>query len=261
MARTLDQVLSELDSVYNPQIDSIRQRQSAIPDQLKSEEQGLAAQQTEAYGEILNGARRRGLGFSGIPVGEQAKYNATQYMPALARLRQSGREQAMTLEDAILGIQERRRTQGQSIFENERAFAEQQRQFDAQLAESRRQAAAQAAQMAQMTLDYQQQNQQPEAPAAPVSNGAYSFKNGKDGSGGFNFNDAYGNAISAAQYAAANKINFLDLIRKMAASGDVYARNALNSATGPGVIDKNKYYWLYNARAPKKGGGGGGGGW
>lgn len=108
-ARALDQILAELGSVYDPQVNSIRQRQALIPQQIADEERGLGARQEQAFGDILGGARRRGLGFSGIPLGEQAKYTSTEYLPALARLRQSGREQAMSLEDAILGIQERRR--------------------------------------------------------------------------------------------------------------------------------------------------------
>jgi hypothetical protein len=111
---------------------------------VNAEEQGLQAKQTQAYGEIVDGARRRGLGFSGIPLGEQAKYNSTEYMPALARLKQSARDNAMSLEEAILGINERRTTQAQSMFENERTFAEQQRQFNASLEEQRRQSAAAA---------------------------------------------------------------------------------------------------------------------
>lgn len=141
--RTLDQVLSSLGSVYDPQIASVRKRQAAIPGQVAAEEQGLQAKQTSAFDEIVGGARRRGLGFSGIPIGEQAKYNATEYMPALARLRQGAREQALSLEDAILGINERRRAQAQSIYDTDRTFAEQRRQFNENLRLQREQMAAQ----------------------------------------------------------------------------------------------------------------------
>lgn len=140
--RTLESVLASLDSVYKPQVESIRQRQSLIPQQIQAEEQGLQAKQTQAFGDILGGARRRGLGFSGIPLGEQAKYTSTEFLPALARLKQSGREQAMSLEDAILGIQERRNSQGQNIFQFEQSLAEQRRQFDEQQKLAREQAAA-----------------------------------------------------------------------------------------------------------------------
>lgn len=150
--RTLDQVLASLDSVYNPQIEQIRQRQGLIPGQLAEEEKGLQAKQEQAFGDILGGARRRGLGFSGIPLAEQAKYTSTEFLPAIARLRQQGKEQAMSLEDAILGIQEKRSTFGNQLYQQElsqdlaeRQFQESIRQFNEQLAAQARERAAAAA--------------------------------------------------------------------------------------------------------------------
>lgn len=153
-ARSLEQIFSELGSIYDPQANLIRQQQSAIPGQIAEEEKGLGAKQEAAFGEILGGARRRGLGFSGIPLSEQAKYTSTEFLPALARLRQSGREQATSLEQAILGIQERRGSQAQAIRQSEeqqdlaeRQFAESIRQFNEQLraqAEERARSAAAA---------------------------------------------------------------------------------------------------------------------
>lgn len=150
--RTLDQIISELGSTYDPQINSIRQRQNLIPGQVAEEEKGLQAKQENAFGDILGGARRRGLGFSGIPLAEQAKYTSTEFLPALARLKQSGREQAMSLEDAILGITERRNTLAQNLQQQdyqrslqERQMAEQIRQFNENLAAQRESARQQAA--------------------------------------------------------------------------------------------------------------------
>lgn len=258
--RTLQQILTEMDGVYAPQVDSLRQRQAAIPGQIQAEEQGLGAKQETAFGDILNGARRRGTGvaFGGIPAAEQAKYTATEYLPALARLRQSGREQAMSLEDAILGINERKYTMGQNIYSQEQQMAEQRRQFDEQMKAQREQAARAAAAASSFapSLGGGGGGQGPQGPAVK---GSYGYKNGKDGSGGYAFTDAIGNPISASQYAALNKINFSDLLTKMAQSGDSYARNALNSRTGPGIIDPNKFSLLFNISAPKKSGGAGGG--
>jgi len=145
MAKSLDQIISELNSSYQPQVDLLRTRQQAIPGAIKAEETALGAKKDQAYDDILSGARRRGLGFAGIPLGEQAKYAATEYTPALARLRQSGQEQATSLEESILGINERRNTLAQTIYQQERDRDEQIRQFNAQLAEqaaARRAAAA-----------------------------------------------------------------------------------------------------------------------
>lgn len=145
MAQTLQQVIQSLNSVYNPQVGLLRERQKALPAQMQAEEQGLQAKQTQAYDEILGGARRRGMGFSGIPLAEQAKYNSTEYMPALARLRQQSKDQAMSLEEAILGVRERQQGTGMSYWQAlnaqdqwQREFNERKRQFELGLAESRR---------------------------------------------------------------------------------------------------------------------------
>lgn len=134
-ARSLEQILGELGSIYDPQLANVRQRQALIPQQVAEEEKGLQAKQEQAFGDILGGARRRGLGFSGIPLSEQARYTSTEFLPALARLKQQGREQAMTLEDAILGIQERRNTLGQQLRQQDVDNDYRERVFQADIAE------------------------------------------------------------------------------------------------------------------------------
>lgn len=243
--RTLQQVYSELDTVFTPQIDLIRQRQQAIPGQVQAEENGLRAQEQDYFDNtIMTGARRRGLGFSGIPEGERARYGATQFMPALARLRQGAREQATSLEEAILGINERRSTMGQQIFSQEQQMAEQRRQFDENLRFQREQMAAQqraasAAAGGGGIGGYigggganipAGGTQQPAAGGGAKA--AYGFKNGKNGAGGFWFTDANGRAISAATYAQLTGANLAQLLNKMAASGD---RGAAAALKGPGV--------------------------
>jgi hypothetical protein len=170
--RTLDQVLASLGSIYDPQIAQLRQRQELIPGQIVEEEKGLQARQEQAFGDILGGARRRGMGFSGIPLAEQAKYTSTEFLPAIARLRQQGKEQAMSLEDAILGINERRGSLGNQLYQNElsqdlaeRQFQESVRQFNAQLAEQAQQRAA-AAQSSSASL-YGSASQQPKQATSP----------------------------------------------------------------------------------------------
>jgi hypothetical protein len=130
--RTLQQIISELSPTFKPQIKSLEQRAQLIPGQIQAEESALGAQKDQAYEDIVSGARRRGLGFSGVPLGEQAKYAATDYAPALARLRQSGQERAYSLQDAILGINERRDTLGQQIYQTEQDRAAQERARAAQ---------------------------------------------------------------------------------------------------------------------------------
>lgn len=144
--RTLAQIISELDPTYQPQIDNIRTQQAAIPGQIQAQEQGLQAKQNDAFGSIMDQSRARGVGFSGIPLGEQARYTGSTYLPALANLRTAGVQQATSLSEAINQINERKNTFGQHIYGQEQDRAEQQRQFNAQMeAQRQQQAEARAA--------------------------------------------------------------------------------------------------------------------
>lgn len=231
-AKTLDQVLAELNPSYQPQLDTIRQRQSMIPGQVQEGETQLNAKQDQAFGDIVNGARRRGLGFSGIPISEQAKYTSTEFLPALARLRQSGQEQAFSLEDSINQILERRNTLAQNMVQQsqqqdlaERQFAEQQRQF----------------------------NEQQRASQAGGFSPSYGGGGGGAGGGGqaqgatmqqrgdkgFNY-IINGQPVSAAVYAHATGQGFRDVLQKAANAGDQGARTALGFVGNDYGYDANK---------------------
>lgn len=201
-ARTLSQIIAELNPTFQPQVKSLQERANLIPGQIKAEESGLQAKQGEAFNSILGGARQRGLGFAGIPLGEQAKYTATEYLPALARLRQSGREQAMSLQDAILGVNERRDTLGQQIYQTEQNRAAQERQARA----------AQASAMPSLgsLLGSQQ------GPAARVVQSA---------PGSFAFYSGSNKPITAAQYAKATGTSIGDVLYEMAEAGDQSAKS------------------------------------
>ena len=220
MARTLDQIIAELDPTFAGQRKSLQERASLIPGQIKAEETGLGAKQQEAFGDILGGARRRGLGFAGIPLGEQAQYTATEYLPALARLRQSGREQAMSLQDAILGVNERRDTLGQQIYQTEQDRAAQERQ-----ASQARAAQAQATMGALGSFG---------STGSPAEQGAPATlpKPQRTKSGGFNFYDIDGQPVNAAQYVALQQSlggtsTYRQLLQMMSDEGDDNAKIAL----------------------------------
>lgn len=254
-SKTLQQINKELGSIYDPYAKNIQQRQSMIPEQIKSEEAGLQARQEQAFGDILGGARRRGLGFSGIPLAEQAKYTATEYLPALARLRQSGREQQLSLEEALLGIRRDRATQAQSIYDANRnydlanrQFKESVRQFNEQMREQAKARAAAAAASAGGGFS-------PTFGGAGGSNNQFatgaSFTARKDG--GFNFTDNAGKPISAARYSQLTGQPLAAVLRQMGQAGDKYASNVYNVLAkyqnmgikniGPGL--KKKYSAIF----------------
>lgn len=216
MARGLDEILRELDASYSPQRQSIQTRMDALPAQADAEISGLKATQENAFGDILSGARSRGLGFSGIPLGEQAKYTASTFLPAVARVRTAQNESRMSLTDALnnLGLEQNR--YAQTLRQSELDRDEQARQFNESLAEQRRQAAAAAKPSFGGLFD---------GGGAPQAAAGAKIQQRPDK--GFNFQDAVGRSISAAQYAQLKRIPFRSLLDQMARSGDSGAKQAL----------------------------------
>jgi Tfp pilus assembly protein PilX len=268
-ARTLSQIIAELNPTFNPQIKSVQQQQSLIPGEIQAQETALNAKKDVAYEDILSGARRRGLGFAGIPLGEQAKYAATDYAPALAGLRQQGQQKAMSLQDAIFSIKERRDTLGQQIYQQEkdRAFQSREAQLarDAQLRAARESAASAGSGFSPtFTTPTGPANTAPSGMSGGWGNAAQRANKG------FNFTDAGGKPVSAAVYAKQNNIAFRSLLERMAKLGDTGAKKALgfvgnDFGYNPGKIGSNTQ--LYNNlvwgsglsyKAPKSGNGGGG---
>lgn len=147
--RTLEQINKELSSIYNPQVNLVQQQKAATQGQVDADIEAAKGQKTMAFDEILGGARRRGLGFAGIPLGEQAQYASNVFAPTVLAAQQRGRDRALTLEEALLGLKERQSGQAQQLRRYdveddrwERQFAEQRRQYEDQLEASKRAAAA-----------------------------------------------------------------------------------------------------------------------
>jgi len=207
-ARTLQQIVSELSSTFDPQVKSLQSQQQLIPQEIASQEQALNAQKDVAYDDIVSGARRRGLGFSGIPLGEQAKYAATTYAPALAGLRQQGQQKAMGLQDAILGINERRDTLAQSIYQTEQDRAE-----------TARANAASAAASASPTLGSLQSILGGGQTAAPRVEGT---------GGNYKFFSASGQPITAGQYASETGQDIRDVLYTIGSGGNKVAADIYN---------------------------------
>lgn len=179
----------------------------------------MGAQQTQAFGDILNGARSRGLGFSGIPLADQATYTGGTYLPALANLKTAQTNQQTTLEDALNTIHKNQYDQGQSIYQYQTTLEEQQREFDAQQA-----AAAKAAASADSFAPSYDAYAAPDTSAIGNPGSASAVQRA---GGGFNYTDASGRPISAAAYAAAKGIAFRDVLTAAAKAGDKGAQTAL----------------------------------
>lgn len=224
MARSFDEVLAEVSRQSDPQRKTVLDQISQLPTQQAAEETALGAKKDQAYSDILDGARRRGLGFSGIPLGEQAKYNATDYAPALANLGASYNNRKSTLETSLADYGKQDYSTAYNIYNQDRQFEEQQRQFNEQMAENQRQQAAARSASAGSYLGAASGS----AAAAPQQ-GQTLPQISQRADKGFNFTDSSGKTISAAMYAQLTGSNFFDLLGKMSASGDSGAAQYLKA--------------------------------
>ena len=153
MARTIDAIIKEVSSRSDPQRQTIMKQVADIPRQIQAETAGLQAKRLQANDDILGAARDRGVGFGGIPIGEQAQYAATEFAPALARLQTAGVDRRTSLESALSDIGSRDFANAQDIFRDERDFAENARRFQIQQEEAARARAASAASNRSLVAD------------------------------------------------------------------------------------------------------------
>ena len=142
MSRTIDAIIKEVSSRSDPQRQTIMKQVADIPRQIQAETAGLQAKRLQANDDILGAARDRGVGFGGIPIGEQAQYAATEFAPALARLKTAGVDRRTSLESALSDIGRNDFANAQDIFRDERDFAENARRFQIQQDEAARARAA-----------------------------------------------------------------------------------------------------------------------
>lgn len=232
MARSLDAILAELEPGYSGSRNAINTQLSALPAQYEADLSGLNAQLKDANDNILSGARQRGLGFSGIPVGEQARYAATNFAPAVARLKSDQIGRTTSLQDALNSLDRDRREKAVGIRSNEEALDEQRRQFDAKVAFDREMA----------------DRAEREAARARAASGSAGFSLGGGGGGGpsladlwngggapkmsgkagaFKFTDANGRPVSALTYSQLTGQSFRSLLQQMANAGDRTAKAGL----------------------------------
>lgn len=127
MARALSDILTELNSTYNPQrqaqTDVYNQNLAAVDPQQQADLSGLEAAKKDSFSQIETGANRRGMFFSGIPLQEQAKYVGQNYLPAVANLQnryaQIRCNLRQSLADTLANLDTKQREFGQGIYQNE----------------------------------------------------------------------------------------------------------------------------------------------
>jgi hypothetical protein len=215
VAQAIEDIIRELDAGYNPSRQLLQQRIDSLPSQADTQISGLNAQKDSAFNDILGGARDRGMGFSGIPIAEQAKYTATDFLPAVAKVRQAQNETQSSLLQALNDI---------GLDQRKTAYTVQQGQVANEIEAAKARAAERASAGGSGSLSGLFGGS---AGTTAASAGAKSATAAQRADKGYNFSDAGGKAISAAQFAQLKGIPLRTLLQQMANSGDKGAKTAL----------------------------------
>lgn len=119
MARALEQIMQELNSVYDPQRDVYNKQINALPGQQQAQMKGLDAAKTDAFNQIVTGANRRGVAFGGIPLEEQQSYLGSSYLPAVANLKNRFEQNRFSLQAALQELAAKQRGEARDIYDRE----------------------------------------------------------------------------------------------------------------------------------------------
>lgn len=117
MARALEQIMQELNSVYDPQRDVYNKQINALPGQQQAQMKGLDAAKTDAFNQIVTGANRRGVAFGGIPLEEQQSYLGSSYLPAVANLKNRFQQNKFTLQGALAELAAKQAADARGIWQ------------------------------------------------------------------------------------------------------------------------------------------------
>lgn len=130
--------IASLGPAFDPQVKNQQDQIDAIPGQVATAKQGVEAAKTNAFKQIDNGANRRNMLFSGVPIDEQYTYTGEKYAPALAGIEDNANSARYKLIGSINDINSQRYTsalnQRNTDVANENSLNEQKRQFDTNVA-------------------------------------------------------------------------------------------------------------------------------
>ncbi len=119
MARSVDQIIGELNSVYQPQIDNINKQVAELPAYYQAQTAGVNQAKENAFRDITGAASSRGMLYSGMPIAEQTRYTGEKYLPALAQLKQQENQQRFGFQTQLTDIYGKRMAQAQAIQQQE----------------------------------------------------------------------------------------------------------------------------------------------
>lgn len=128
-----------LESIYAPQRQLIQQQIKTLPQQYAMERSGLEQAKANAFRDIASTARGRGMTFSGYTPSEQARYTGATYLPTLGKIQQAQTEGLTSLQSALNQLYGTQQKEAMGLWSDAQQRAEQKRQWEAEMAEKRRQ--------------------------------------------------------------------------------------------------------------------------
>lgn len=224
VVQSLDKILATLEPAYKSSRGLFNQQIQALPGQEQAAVQGLDYAKTNAFSDINTQANAKGLAFSGIPSGEQARYLGEKYLPAVAEVKGNTQKQQFTLQQALASLEADKYKTGLGTREHQQdtlntyLSAERDRAFQAsQAAKERAFKATEAARDRNFTASQNAANRaaqassavQKGAPAGLVS-GVYKLLNSKKGRDGFVSPGTFRSGMSKWVAAGGSPDSYLD---------------------------------------------------
>ena len=224
--QNLSDLVNQYTTATQPEFNQIDSNIASNDQSGTAQTQGLDAAKTSAFGGITQNANNRGMYFSGFTPDAEAKYTASTYLPALAKLQST----IAATRDSLLGqkatLNTGINTNALNTQKSEQSALDTYNQNQAtQAAELQRQQEAEAAAAQQGALNRAATASSSAAKASSQAAPAAQQRADK----GFNFQDANGKAISAKTYATLTGQNFNALLQQMANAGDAGAQGYIKS--------------------------------
>lgn len=139
LARTLEQIMAELDPGYTGSRDSINKQIGGLGGQKANDIKQLESTKVDAYRNIDDTAASRGVLYGGVPAIEQSQYLKNTFTPAYSNIQSTYANKQLSLEEALNSLNRDQRTNASNLYQQEQQREQQRQQWEAEMAEQRRQ--------------------------------------------------------------------------------------------------------------------------
>lgn len=102
--QTIDSILKTIQPAIAPLLANQQEQLGLVQQKASADAKGLEQGKINAFRGITNQAQAAGNTFSGIPIGEQARYTGEHYLPALANLKINAQNENIRIRDIMAQI-------------------------------------------------------------------------------------------------------------------------------------------------------------